>query len=377
MSSCPISLGKAATCVDAVKLSRLEFTIQFCSISLLYFDYILSLKDEIQYVWHQRWRLTTLFYIFCRYSLISNVLYVLAISEDVHLEVSQSYPLPCSIGYIICGSLSILGHIGVISIWTLRTSAVYDGNRWVLGLLGSMGAVVVILLIVSGRHPQTNLVLGANLALLTSLEVISFLLAAYRVWNTMKESRKESEGKVMTLNKVIFDQDSLSASAVVLLHTISLVVNFKERTGFLSRLLNGLKLPLTGALSARFMLRLRACDVRKRLNPDLSFIDRALPPLEQQSILEEFQSDIGVSAFDDDVDLDGISTPATVDTGSGEESVSSRRGSDVATENFVEGSSTGPATADPRKLKQRRQGVPPDLEEGLYSPPASASCITI
>ncbi|KAH6891687.1 hypothetical protein BKA70DRAFT_1325874 [Coprinopsis sp. MPI-PUGE-AT-0042] len=370
MSSCPISLGNAATCVDAVKLSRLEFTIQFCSISLLYFDYILSLKDEIQYVWHQRWRLTTLFYIFCRYSLISNVLYVLAISEDVHLEF-------------------ILGHIGVISIWTLRTSAVYGGNRWVLGLLGSMGAVVVILLIVSRRHLQNNLVLGANLALLTSLEVISFLLAAYRVWNTMKESRKESEGKVMTLNKVIFDQgaklpssvtektNSLSTSAVVLLHTISLVVNFKERTGFLSRLLNGLKLPLTGALSARFMLRLRACDVRKRLNPDLSFIDRALPPLEQQSILEEFQSDIGVSAFDDDVDLDGISTPATVDTGSGEESVSSRRGSDAATENFVEGSSTGPATADPRKLKQRRQGIPPDLEEGLYSPPASASCITI
>jgi hypothetical protein len=119
---------------------------------------------------------------------------------------------------------------------------------------------------------------------------------------------------------------------------------------------------LTGALSARFMLRLRACDVRKRLNPDLSFIDRAFPPLEQQSILDEFQSDIGI---DEEDDLGGALTPRTLDT---EGSVSSRRVSNTTIEEFVEGSSTGPATADPRKLKQRRQGMPPDLEEGPYSP---------
>ena len=117
------------------------------------------------------------------------------------------------------------------------------------------------------------------------------------------------------------------------------------------------------------MLRLRACDTQKRLHPDLSFIDVAsFPALEHQSILEEFQSDIGTSAFDSD-DLDPLPTPNSVDTGVS--TLSSRRGSDageVEMQEFVEGSSTGPASADPRKLKQRRNGIPPDLEEGLYSP---------
>jgi Family of unknown function (DUF6533) len=110
------------------------------AIAVLYYDYMLTLKDEITFIWMRKWKLSTLFYFCCRYALLANLLFLLAISEDLTgLEVRQFPPniptqsnvwfsasfLPsssfiplsessCHTGYKVCGVLSVLGHIGVM-----------------------------------------------------------------------------------------------------------------------------------------------------------------------------------------------------------------------------------------------------------------------
>jgi Family of unknown function (DUF6533) len=65
---------------------------------MLYYDYLLTLPDEIRYIWRAPWRLSTLFYIFCRYALVANLIYHLSIKTDPPIiKVSrQDYLTPSS-----------------------------------------------------------------------------------------------------------------------------------------------------------------------------------------------------------------------------------------------------------------------------------------
>ncbi|RXW19910.1 hypothetical protein EST38_g5928 [Candolleomyces aberdarensis] len=69
--------------VASASLKRVEHNIQYCSLAVLYYDYLLTLKDEIEYVWKQKWRISTFLYVLCRYALIANILYFLSISQGI------------------------------------------------------------------------------------------------------------------------------------------------------------------------------------------------------------------------------------------------------------------------------------------------------
>ncbi|KAE9399231.1 hypothetical protein BT96DRAFT_820880 [Gymnopus androsaceus JB14] len=56
---------------------------------LLYYDWILTFPKEVKYIWGARFSLSTLFYIFCRYALLANVLYLLEISNVLGSRVSH------------------------------------------------------------------------------------------------------------------------------------------------------------------------------------------------------------------------------------------------------------------------------------------------
>lgn len=286
---CPVPLGKAKSCADAVKIKRLEYTLQFCSLTILYFDYILTLPDEIKYIWLRKWRWSTMFYFFCRYALVANVLYVLAISED-------STGVNCNTGYMVCGVLSIFGHIGIIAVWTLRTCAVYFNNKYLLAFFIVMGLTVTGILTYrvpymrcTGMRDLSKL-LGANAAIFLSVELISFLLATWRVWKTSRatagagnsNSNGNSNGngnggsgggrgtgaKLRSLNDIILAQGFLYIAGIAGISVGQLVLSFVAKTGFISRLLNGLKLPISGFLTARFMLKLRAWNGPKNATED-------------------------------------------------------------------------------------------------------------
>ena len=44
---------------------------------ILYYDYILTLPQEIQFMWNGARKTSTLLYIFCRYAMVANVMYLL------------------------------------------------------------------------------------------------------------------------------------------------------------------------------------------------------------------------------------------------------------------------------------------------------------
>ncbi|KAH6913668.1 hypothetical protein BKA70DRAFT_1263691 [Coprinopsis sp. MPI-PUGE-AT-0042] len=244
--------------LDATALARnerLTFSFQFASMAIVYYDWILTLPDEITYVWRSRWRISTLFYIFCRYALVANVLYSLSIMKEPRL-------LNCDTGYVISGILSLLGHAGIIAVWGLRTYAICDKNKYVAGVLGLSGSVTLVLLIV--RTPFSRCkgpvhlhgIRGAISASMIFFDVTAFLLATHRAWVTMRENRKTQIKIKSSANDIILSQGLLYMAPVFVLSVSSLAMNFPVWLGF-TRLMNGFKLPLSGLLTARFLLRLR------------------------------------------------------------------------------------------------------------------------
>ncbi|KIJ34971.1 hypothetical protein M422DRAFT_181524, partial [Sphaerobolus stellatus SS14] len=61
-----------------------QFGLQYSSLALLYYDYFLTFGQEVRYIWKRKVGVTTLMYICCRYSLVANVIYTLAITNKLH-----------------------------------------------------------------------------------------------------------------------------------------------------------------------------------------------------------------------------------------------------------------------------------------------------
>ncbi|KAH6899352.1 hypothetical protein BKA70DRAFT_1406407 [Coprinopsis sp. MPI-PUGE-AT-0042] len=284
-----------------VPTGSFQFHVQFASLAVLHYDYLLTLPDEIDYVWRSRWRLSTLFYIFCRYALVANFLYSLSIIKGSHI-------INCDIGYMICGVLSIFGHIGIIAVWGLRTYAVWQRNKYIIGLLGLPGVAVIILLIVRcakrlkasklcgspDRLPPLQIrapfnrckgaqtfkgLRGVIAALVVVFEISAFLFATARVWRTMR-ARKGAN-----LGGIVFSQGLIYMVPTFTLSMVSLVLNWKFSAEFV-RLINAFKLPLAGLLTARFLLNLRkweAGKVQRQSRLPLSTLRFAQDPLSSES----------------------------------------------------------------------------------------------
>lgn len=55
--------------------------------ALIYYDYALTFGWEIKYVWGERFRPSTLFYLCTRYSLFANILFLVAIIDKTSPQV--------------------------------------------------------------------------------------------------------------------------------------------------------------------------------------------------------------------------------------------------------------------------------------------------
>ena len=51
--------------------------------ALLWYDYALTWPREVQYFWTKRFTLSTLLYVLCRYGMVANILYTLAIADKL------------------------------------------------------------------------------------------------------------------------------------------------------------------------------------------------------------------------------------------------------------------------------------------------------
>lgn len=61
------------------------------NIALLWYDYGLTFPEEVRYMWRSKeWKVSTFLYIFCRYALPANLLYLLAIANKLGSRVRYS-----------------------------------------------------------------------------------------------------------------------------------------------------------------------------------------------------------------------------------------------------------------------------------------------
>ncbi|KIK50769.1 hypothetical protein GYMLUDRAFT_182302, partial [Collybiopsis luxurians FD-317 M1] len=138
----------------------LQFDIQWASLALLWYDYALTLPMEVQYIWTSNFRLSTFLYIFCRYALVANILYLLDIAGKLTEEhlinifpnllfaasfTSSQNSQSCNTWYQFIGALSVLGRAAIIAVFTGRTWAVWGKSRAVLAYMGFLGATCMAL----------------------------------------------------------------------------------------------------------------------------------------------------------------------------------------------------------------------------------------
>ncbi|EIW79486.1 hypothetical protein CONPUDRAFT_58549, partial [Coniophora puteana RWD-64-598 SS2] len=111
-----------------------QYCIQWSSIALVYYDYALTFPLEVKHIWQSRFRFSTILYICCRYALIANVIYLLAIAGLID---------GCNVWYKVVGFLSVAGRASVLTIFTARTWAVWARSKPILVSLGSIALACV------------------------------------------------------------------------------------------------------------------------------------------------------------------------------------------------------------------------------------------
>uniref|UniRef100_A0A0W0ETV2 DUF6533 domain-containing protein n=1 Tax=Moniliophthora roreri TaxID=221103 RepID=A0A0W0ETV2_MONRR len=236
----------------------LQFDIQWSSIALLFYDYALTFPMEVKYMWGTKPRLSTALYILCRYALVANVLYLLAIAKKLGSRVRILY---CDTWYKIIGALSVFGRGAVIGrdapsflTFSARTYAIFGRNRWILAYLSLLGLACVALDIM--HVPGLRCVGSSSIPIGRKL-IYSATEQAFRVngaWRTQK-------GGFLYM---IFEQGILYFSVISLFTTAAVVLNYRAPAGFFQRLLNALTLPLSGLLTARFLLHLRKWEYKQK-----------------------------------------------------------------------------------------------------------------
>ncbi|KAL4255636.1 DUF6533 domain-containing protein [Pleurotus pulmonarius] len=207
----------------------LQFDIQWSSLALLFFDYALTFPAEVKYIWGSKLRLSTFLYIFCRYAGTSDSVLAYPIAQI------QSH---CDAWYKIIGALSVFGRAAVIVTFTGRTYAIYARNTYILIYLGLIGAACIVLDVM---HVPGLRCVGSS---------SNPFLMAFKVGGRKQHSKG--------LINLIFEQGVLYFSIISLFTTAAVILNVEAPAGFFQRLLNAYTLPLSGLLTARFLLHIRA-----------------------------------------------------------------------------------------------------------------------
>ncbi|KAJ7103967.1 hypothetical protein B0H15DRAFT_766269, partial [Mycena belliarum] len=247
----------------------LQFRLQYSSLALLYYDYALTFPKEVRYIWKERIRLSTLLYIGCRYALIANVLYLLAIAHKLGSTVRRLIP-QCDVWYKIVGALSVLGRAAVIAVFTMRTYAVFSKSTVVLVYMSLVGVACIALDI--SHVPGLRCVGSSSLPIpVLAPEMLSILMVIFESSSAFLTAvrcivafRAGGGIKGQGLMFLLFEQGLLYFCTISVFTTAAVVLNYVCRCpGFFQRLPNAFTLPLSCILTARFILYLRKWDAEQ------------------------------------------------------------------------------------------------------------------
>ncbi|TFK32579.1 hypothetical protein BDQ12DRAFT_772956 [Crucibulum laeve] len=222
---------------------------------------------EVKYIWKGRFRASNILYVFCRYAMVANILYLLAIINRLGgTKVSYS----CDTAYQVSSALSVVVVLGA------RTYAIFGRNHLILLIFGPLELMVLILaavresprLIVNAHHhfSASRSLLYTVVKLLSIFTVIFEILSTiFTTFRTVQAMRVAGNWKLQqnTLSFLILQQELTHYlySAVTGFNTAVLILNFAS--SFFSKLLNALTVPLSGVMTARFLLHLREWEDKK------------------------------------------------------------------------------------------------------------------
>ncbi|CAA7268551.1 unnamed protein product [Cyclocybe aegerita] len=257
--------------------------IQCSSLALLYYDYAITWPREVQHIWMRKFSFGTALYFTCRYGMVSNVIYALALTEklpmmrDCACVGNSEIILLCDQGYRLAAIVACIGRIAIVLVWGLRTYAISNRNICVLTIFGLFGSSVIGLAILHvpyaachgyrGNPPGTQETMDVGfsfklfLAIQSSVSVARVLFAGLLYFASVT---------VLTICTVV-----LQHAAPVACHgrttpfSVALIQSLQEGF-FIQRLLNAHTLPLSGLMTARFLLHLRVWSHRRCTN---SFVE--------------------------------------------------------------------------------------------------------
>ncbi|KAI0692517.1 hypothetical protein BC835DRAFT_51900 [Cytidiella melzeri] len=290
--------------VAAATTHFLEFRIQYASLALLYWDYALTFPYEIQYLWTKKSfpRLSTALYILCRYALLANVLYLLAVAGKLGSS--------CDTWYKFIGGISVLARAAVLTVFTMRTYAMWSKNKVVLCFLGAVALICVVLdcLHVPGLKctgsSNTKVVSTLLSILMCVFEFFTTLLTTFRCVQAVKAAGSLRSQR-NTITVMILEQGVSYFAIATMLNLATVILNFRAPSGFLQRTLDAFLLPLSGLLTARFLLHMRAWDSRSTVHSgnnltsmtgsevqtDLAFAHASTLRTLERSVVGEFGDD--------------------------------------------------------------------------------------
>ncbi|EGN97622.1 hypothetical protein SERLA73DRAFT_161580 [Serpula lacrymans var. lacrymans S7.3] len=245
-------------------------------IALLYYDYYLTFPAEVKYIWGAKFKTSTVLYVCCRYALLANVLYLLAIAHVLKelqrlvysqrlSEYSRSSGRPRHL------RSAHLGGLQSKQSGPLRARISSDGVYWV-GFLRAVMNETHQGFVVSGTSPASSVrgrvhlvaISNTSLSILVCIfectaTVITIVRCMQALQMLKKNGRRPQESNIMYF---MLKEGLLYFCGVFIFTFTAVVLNFEEPTGFFGSLLNALTLPISGLLSARLLLHLRAWSQR-------------------------------------------------------------------------------------------------------------------
>jgi len=208
----------------------LQLKIQWASLALIYYDYFLTLPLEVAHFWRAKFKYSTLLYVFTRYAMVANVVYLFAISSKLS---------SCDFWYKVVGALSVLGPLGILGLACIILDCLHIPGLKCHGTLSS--------------RAEAN-----TLSILVCIfELVTLGLTTFRALRAMR-------GDILTgqsLTAFILRQGVLYFCGVFGFTLGTLIMGFLEKPDtFLIRVLDALNLPFSCLLTSRFLLHLRAFD---------------------------------------------------------------------------------------------------------------------
>ncbi|KZV72534.1 hypothetical protein PENSPDRAFT_750829 [Peniophora sp. CONT] len=273
---------------SAAETHFVQFAVQWASLALLYYDYALTFPDEVKYIWKGRKR---------------SLLVPLYCTNPNAIAHKLGGPSSCDVVYKVIGVVSVLGRAAVFFTFLARVYVVWAKNKLILGFLGALALTCFVLDVihVPGLRCEGSSTIQIANTLLSILvcifESLAALMTLLRSIQALRFGGTPIMMKRHTFNYLVAEQSTLYFSLCSALTIGAIVLNFRAPGGFFQRLLNALLLPVSGLLTARFILRLREYhgrDTRKGSadgTPDVSTFEAAVTRQPSNAVIDEFGED--------------------------------------------------------------------------------------